>query len=60
MDITFNQTITTDPTVDPTLDYKLVFPSSFNARQREGWHLVREDAGEILGQPLILIARTRN
>ena len=43
--------------LDSKLEYRLVFPSSYNAKQREGWHLVSEDAGSILGQPLILIAR---
>jgi hypothetical protein len=58
MDLNLTQPNTLEATIDPNLDYKLVFPSSFSAKQREGWYLVREDAGEILGQSLILIART--
>lgn len=47
-------------TYDPELDYQLVFPSSVPTKRRDGWTLVMEDADEILGQTLAIVARGRS
>jgi hypothetical protein len=47
------------PKYDSNLEYQLVFPSSYQAKARDGWKLELEDAEQILGQSLIVISRER-